>query len=599
VQLAIGPALLTFLSACAMALYLLARRHKEALHWLLLGYLIGIALWTAGVIAQFTVTTQAGLAVALRTIFTGVALASGCWLLTALAYAGGRPARARANAAVGVFVVSALFELVLFTNDGHRLFLRKVDFDAIAAGPIAYMGPVFWAYLAWNYACVGVGTGIYLNVARTMLRADARRRGFALATASAVPVVLSTLYVFQLLPLPFDVTPIGLMISMLLFSVAVFRYQLLECLPLAREAVLAHLDDGVVMASASGRITDWNAAAARILGGEALRRGGDLANALASALGADRDLFGPEQAARIRTGDGRVIEVSTATVDEGRGDPAGRFAIVSDRTVIDRSEQLARRTQRLEIVGALAGEVALQINDPLTYVRSALVEIERMGQRVAAERDGADAALAAELADLRDVALETLDGVERIRRIVVNMGALSSAVHDGDSEVDLNEVVRSALRMAQLGGEDDAGPAVVLDLGALPSLHGNADRLAQVVLNVLVNARQALAATTGARIQIATRASEAEVALEVRDNGPGIAEDAIDRVFDPFFTTRAPERTGLGLAIAFDIACEHGGALEVRSQPGPGACFVLRLPVPGAQAAADAGSGRVVEVQAR
>jgi len=222
-----------------------------------------------------------------------------------------------------------------------------------------------------------------------------------------------------------------------------------------------------------------------------------------------------------------------------------------------------------------------------------------MGQRVAAERDGADAALAAELADLRDVALETLDGVERIRRIVVNMGALSNAVHDGDTEVDLNEVVRSALRMAELGGEDGAGPAVVLDLGALPSLHGNADRIAQVVLNVLVNARQALASTSAPGIQITTRATELEVALEVRDNGPGIAEDVIDRVFDPFFTTRAPERTGLGLAIAFDIAREHGGALEARSQPGQGACFVLRLPVPGAQRGADPGPGREVQVQTR
>jgi hypothetical protein len=84
----------------------------------------------------------------------------------------------------------------------------------------------------------------------------------------------------------------------------------------------------------------------------------------------------------------------SALVDEGPGAPAGRFAIVSDRSAIDRAEQLARQTQRLEMVGALAGEVALQINDPLTFVRSSLVEIERLGALVDAERGGADGELA-------------------------------------------------------------------------------------------------------------------------------------------------------------------------------------------------------------
>jgi PAS domain-containing protein len=124
----------------------------------------------------------------------------------------------------------------------------------------------------------------YLRAARTMIRGDARRRGLLLAIASAVPPATSTLYVFQLLPMPYDLTPIGLIVAMGLLSIAIFRYQLLESLPLAREAVLAHLDDGVVMASASGRITDWNPAAARVLGAAVLRRGADLGSALADAL---------------------------------------------------------------------------------------------------------------------------------------------------------------------------------------------------------------------------------------------------------------------------------------------------------------------------
>ena len=351
---------------------------------------------------------------------------------------------------------------------------------SVTAGPPAYAGPVFWVFLVWAYGCVGAGMLLYLHAARAMLRGDAGRRGLLLALASAVPAASSTLYVFQLLPLHYDLTPIGLLVAMILLSLAIFRYQLLESLPLAREAVLAHLDDGVVMASASGRITEWNPAAARILGASALRRGADL-GAAPRAVGRSRRA--PARGAHSH--DGRLVEVTTAIVDEGRGEPAGRFAILSDRSAIDRAEQLARRTQRLEMVGALAGEVALQINDPLTFVRASLVEIERLGARVDAERGGPDAELADELADLRGVALETLEGVERIRRIVDGMRALSSADRVGSALVDLCEVAREALRMARLG---ECGRRGARDptrrSAAIPPVRGNADRLVQVVLNL-------------------------------------------------------------------------------------------------------------------
>jgi signal transduction histidine kinase len=594
---AIGPALVTLCVSLAMAVYIVARRHKEPLHWMLLGYLAGLSLWTGGVLARFTVTTPESLVVALRVVFVGIMLASAFWLLTAMAYARGRAARTGMHPGVVVGVVSSLFLLSLFTNDGHRLFMRKIDFESVEAGPQVFGGPLFWAFLAWAYGCVGTGMLFYLRAARAMLRSDARRRGILLAIASAVPPAASTIFVFQLLPLHYDLTPIGLLVALALLSLAIFRYQLLESLPLARDAVLAYLDDGVVMATRSGRITDWNPAAARILGAAVLRRGADLGAALADALDPGRVFLPESDVARrpcaVRTPDGRLIEVTTAIVDEGRGEPAGRFAIVSDRSATDRAEQLARQTQRLEMVGALAGEVALQINDPLTFVRSSLVEIERLGARVDAASVGPDAELADELSDLRAVALETLEGVERIRRIVDGMRALSSAERVGSAAVDLNDVAREALRLAQLGDAGGDGPALGLALETLPPIAGNPDRLVQVVLNLLVNARQALGDSPGARIYVETRVGAREVELEVRDNGPGIPEAVMDRVFDPFFTTRGPdEGTGLGLAIAYDIAREHGGALEVSSRPGQGASFVLRLPVQNPEAA-QSGSGRL------
>jgi hypothetical protein len=137
---AIGPALATLCASLATAVYLIALRHKEPLHWMLLGYLAGLALWTGGVLARFTVTTTESLGVALCVVFVGIVLASSFWLLTAMAYTGRRSARSRMNPDVVVAVVSTLFLLALFTNDGHRLFVRRIDFASVEAGPPAYGG---------------------------------------------------------------------------------------------------------------------------------------------------------------------------------------------------------------------------------------------------------------------------------------------------------------------------------------------------------------------------------------------------------------------------------------------------------------------------
>jgi C4-dicarboxylate-specific signal transduction histidine kinase len=101
----------------------------------------------------------------------------------------------------------------------------------------------------------------------------------------------------------------------------------------------------------------------------------------------------------------------------------------------------------------------------------------------------------------------------------------------------------------------------------------------QVLLNLLLNANQALAGRPDARVVAQSAHDGRGVVVQVRDNGPGVAEAHRERVFDPFFTTRAPgEGTGLGLSIAFDIVREHGGELELGVAPEGGACFTIRLP---------------------
>jgi PAS domain S-box-containing protein len=590
---AIPPAALALAAAAAMAVYVGLRREKSGLHWLLLSVLGSLMVWSAGNISRYSVTTEPGLVVSLRIIFVGVLAAPPLWLLLAARYARLRAMLEPRVVFAALIVPSVLAYIALLTNETHHLLLRKVSIAGLTDGDWSWAGPGFWALLVWAYACVLGGVAIYLAMARQMLASNERRSGSFLALAAILPLVSSTAYLFRsMLPVPYDVTPTALTFSLVLLSAAVFRYRLLESLPLARRDVIEHLCDGVIVANATGEIVDLNPAAERILGrvAGALRQR-PLADALAEHA---REGEGPalrEALARLgasaqpvtaelSTGDDRYVQVSAACVRDGGGEPAGRFAVLRDRTEEQRYEWLIRQTQRLESVGTLAAGVAHEVNNPLAFIRSNLGQIHRMGELVEEYRDGPEAKLAEELCDLREIAEETLDGIARIERIVSDMRLLSTPREQAFVSVDANEVVQDAIRLANLRDDPRIEVKIELDDG-LPLVEGSSQRLVQAVLNLLVNARQALEGAPEGRIHVETSCDGDAVVIRVCDNGPGIAEEIQERIFDPFFTTKSPHQgTGLGLAIAFDILRNHGGVLELRQRSGLGATFAARLPIP-------------------
>jgi len=140
---------------------------------------------------------------------------------------------------------------------------------------------------------------------------------------------------------------------------------------------------------------------------------------------------------------------------------------------------------------------------------------------------------------------------------------------------DVNDTVRELLEFVR-PELDSAGVKVSLSLSpGLPRVLADVAQLRQLLLNLLRNAREAMSA--GGSLRVTTRATKAMVEIEVRDSGPGIPSERLARIFDPFFTTK--ERgTGLGLAMAQEIAQEHGGQLVCDSVPGRGTAFTLRLP---------------------
>jgi signal transduction histidine kinase len=177
----------------------------------------------------------------------------------------------------------------------------------------------------------------------------------------------------------------------------------------------------------------------------------------------------------------------------------------------------------------------------------------------------------------------TRDGVKRVSDIVQNLRGFARLDQAAIDRLDVNAAIVSTLELIR-GRLDRHRIEVVRHLGEVPEIVCAPAQINQVILNLLLNAQQAIAATgrEGGRIEVSTRASRKEVTLEIKDDGCGIPAQLLSRIFDPFFTTKpVGEGTGLGLSISHGIVSDHGGRIEVESAPGQGALFRVTLPAEG------------------
>jgi two-component system, NtrC family, sensor kinase len=145
--------------------------------------------------------------------------------------------------------------------------------------------------------------------------------------------------------------------------------------------------------------------------------------------------------------------------------------------------------------------------------------------------------------------------------------------------VDLNQIVDDTLLLVGTQAGNESVTLARRLAPDLPLIQGDATALQQVLVNLVLNARQAMDGRGEILVETDLMAGPpAQVRVTVRDTGPGIPADVLPRIFDPFFTTK-PGGTGLGLSISYGIVREHGGTVDVHSEPGRGATFVLSFPV--------------------
>jgi len=268
---------------------------------------------------------------------------------------------------------------------------------------------------------------------------------------------------------------------------------------------------------------------------------------------------------RCRSGSEVPVEFMANAVDFD-GD---RIIIAFARDISERQRMQAslQQADRLASVGSLAAGVAHEINNPLAFV---IANLELMGEDL--ERGSVSTG------ELKRTLAEATEGAHRVRRIVGDLKSFARADDDEHEAVSVHEVLDVAIDIA--ANEIRHRARLERHYGDIPPTWANGGRLTQVFLNLLVNAAHAIPEDDGEHlISVRTWLEDDAIAVEVADSGVGMPAEIVDRIFDPFFSTKPQGLgTGLGLSICHGIISAMGGEIWVESELGVGSCFHLRLP---------------------
>ena len=339
--------------------------------------------------------------------------------------------------------------------------------------------------------------------------------------------------------------------------------------------LIAKLPVGVIATDATGRLTTWNQAVARLTGieknGVTGKRPEEVLPEQLTVFFAQNDESGQEDTApatesgvRLILG-GRRCELlcHPLTITDSEQQYMGKVLLISDVTEIKSLEQRMRENERLAAVGRMAGGVAHEVRNPLSSIKGLALLLKNKFPAGSKERDTADL---------------LIQETERMNRTITEMLSFTRPAALRLGRVDLVELLGRSLELIKAEAAENR---IVTALAAPPDLLpvlGDVDRLQQVIMNLLLNAMQAMGQGGKLSVTLANRVDRQGVELRISDTGDGIAAELLPQVFYPYFTTKQGG-TGIGLAISQKIIADHGGTIELESEPGKGTTVMIQLPL--------------------
>ena len=359
------------------------------------------------------------------------------------------------------------------------------------------------------------------------------------------------------------------------------------------EDVIQTMTNGLVVVDETGRVTVFNKAAASLLGyrasevlGRSLREAIPGAGALAEVVETALQLatqssvdllpwtregeippastpYAPgEISVQHRDGNSLSLAVSASPLHDSHGRVTGIVCLFEDLSAAKALEAERRRLDRLAALGEMSAVVAHEIRNPIAGIAAG---VEYLGKNIPED------------SPQKEGVAMILGEIERVNRILEDILSVARPFQLKLGPQKLPDLVEQVLNR-QAGIIERKKIRIARHYApSLPVVQADGERLEQALTNLVLNAVEAmpLEGTLGIGLETEDR----WLVITISDTGPGIALDAQQRIFEPFFTTKA-RGTGLGLAVARRIIEEHGGMIQVASQPGQGTKFVIRLPLP-------------------
>ena len=533
-----------------------------------------------------------------RLDYIGITLVTVSWFLFALEYTGRQAWITRRNLRL-LAIEPILVQVFLWTNDDHHLFWDSYTLKP--SGSYIFtdttFGPVFWVHAVYSYLLILAGTVM-------LLQAFARSRDFYRAQIVTMligvfaPWISNAIYLAGLSPLPgIDITALAFTVTGIAMAWGVYRYRLLDIVPVARDTVIESMSDAVFVLDSQNRIVDINPAALRVMGHESAagvigERPRELLPGYSDLLTQYQDI--EEARTEIAVGDAPLyFELRISPLRDRRGALSGRVIMLRDISYRKRAEEqiraqneaLKKANEELVIAREQAEEASRLKSEFLATISH---ELRTPLNSVIGYADLLLTGLAGPLNDKqRDYAQRSLSNGERLLTLINELLDLSK-IEAGRFELlshpfQIAELVSGVkTRMQGLAEKKGLLFAVSVDPALPPVLEGDAKRIEQVIVNLIGNA---IKYTDQGRIDLRLeKAGEAQWAIVVSDTGIGIPPHALEFIFDEFrqvdgSTQRERQGTGLGLAIVRKITQLMGGTARADSEMNKGSAFTVKLPL--------------------
>ena len=544
--------------------------------------LLALAIWAFAYAYEIVSPSPSAKIVWAKIQYFGVATVPAAWLAFALQYTG-RLRRLTLKLLVPLALEALLILVLAWTNEYHRLIWRENILVWYDGKPLLrnIYGPAFWFHVLYGYALTTTGTYVILEYMAKSRNAY-RQQALALAIGVLAPWISNIIYLSGLIPLPVDLTPFAFLISGGAFYWALVHSRLFELVPIARETVIEHLNEGIVVLNTKHRVVDLNSGAEALLGVSKSQAAGqhigriwpqwkEIAPQITATPRSDADIV-------IAEGDNRFLRVRYTPVTEGETWRGGILLLedVTERKQAELAMQQARQEaeELARMKSAFLANMSHEIRTPL----NAIVGMSHLL---------GDTTLTPEQEDyVRTIQTSTETLLDIINNIL-DFSKLEAGKMELDLRpIDLRACIEEALdvvapRAAQKGLE------LAYEMGEhVPStILADGVRLRQILLNLLSNAVKftdegevVVSVTAHPLTQGNGKQARYELHFAVRDTGIGIAPDRLEQIFQPFQQAESSTQhryggTGLGLAITRHLVELMGGKIWVESELGKGSTF--------------------------